>query len=706
MTKPTRLAVLLMDWSGDSQPTSEHVSDPVREGWEAALRHAHVDAELVRVALSQQARESTLERGDAGATFTGATFTDGGADWWQRLVEALALTDEDLVLVSEATSLPSPAALTRMLSTYDAQAGAEPGRGGVLVDARVLPTEVRAMLPESTEDTTDDPAADPTEDPTEDPAAGDAGGTADASEEPDSPDGEDQTEELLELEDEPLPPVGPYLVSGACSLLDVRAFRRLGAAWESSPQDGAGERLEELVEAADVRIVPEPGAAIFRRVRVDSTGHPLRLDAARSTPPVPAPRASGSLHPAHLPATSLSAFLRTLGITVPGTAEPEAAETQRPFLSIITRTQGTRGRCLEDVLTCLAAQTDRDFELLVMCHRAAPAAVEETRQVLAAFPSWLTERTRLVEVERPGRSAPLNDGFELARGRYLVMLDDDDTVLEHWVETFHRAEEQAEGRLLRSVALLQPVRADPSTSEFVPRAVAPIKREWPLHYEMVDHLRANYSPCMTIAFPRGTFHDLSLRFDESLNTTEDWDLIVRSAGVVGVHSAPEITSVYRWWGSGSSREEHDKSEWDDAMHRVLDKFDEVEMLMPPHAFERFRTLIKKAQADATKMNDQAREFATRLHHTNLRLAKVLAERDKVRERAQRLSEKLEKRTGRQEQRLALLRETDLLLAQHPDQRPEGSIVDLTPQELQELLGRLRSQPSGRRGWLPGRRAGA
>ena len=37
----------------------------------------------------------------------------------------------------------------------------------------------------------------------------------------------------------------------------------------------------------------------------------------------------------------------------------------RPFLSIITRTQGRRPHTLTEVLVCLTAQTDTDFELLL-----------------------------------------------------------------------------------------------------------------------------------------------------------------------------------------------------------------------------------------------------------------------------------------------------------------------------------------------------
>ncbi len=65
---------------------------------------------------------------------------------------------------------------------------------------------------------------------------------------------------------------------------------------------------------------------------------------------------------------------------------------------------------------------------------------------------------------------------------------------------------------------------------------------------------ANYTPFMSIAFPRGAVHDLGLRFDETLDTTEDWDFIVRCAAALGVESIREPTCVYRWWvHTGSSR---------------------------------------------------------------------------------------------------------------------------------------------------------
>ena len=78
---------------------------------------------------------------------------------------------------------------------------------------------------------------------------------------------------------------------------------------------------------------------------------------------------------------------------------------------------------------------------------------------------------------------------------------------------------------------------------------------------------------MSVAFPRGAMHGLGMRFDETLDTTEDWDYC-RCAAALGVQSVREITCVYRWWvHTGSSREVHSKTEWDVARLRVQRRFE-------------------------------------------------------------------------------------------------------------------------------------
>ena len=46
----------------------------------------------------------------------------------------------------------------------------------------------------------------------------------------------------------------------------------------------------------------------------------------------------------------------------------------RPFLTVLVRTQGKRIEPLRDALLCLAAQSDQDFEVIVLDHDSEPDA--------------------------------------------------------------------------------------------------------------------------------------------------------------------------------------------------------------------------------------------------------------------------------------------------------------------------------------------
>lgn len=74
---------------------------------------------------------------------------------------------------------------------------------------------------------------------------------------------------------------------------------------------------------------------------------------------------------------------------------------------------------------------------------------------------------------------------------------------------------------------------------------------------------------MAIALPRGVVVDLGERFDEELDTTEDWDILLRAAGVAGVTSSSNATSIYRVWREGEgSRSVHEHERWDAGRDRV------------------------------------------------------------------------------------------------------------------------------------------
>lgn len=263
-----------------------------------------------------------------------------------------------------------------------------------------------------------------------------------------------------------------------------------------------------------------------------------------------------------------------------------------PFLSVVIRTQGKRLHTLREALVSLHGQTDRDIEIIVVGHRLSPPALKAVERVIDDQPTEMRNRSRLLLVNDGGRTRPLNVGFAAANGRYISILDDDDIPFAHWVETFRTLHEQAPGRLLRSSGVRQSVRSVTVQGHIGLRAEGSPKRIYPSSFDLLEHLRANHTPPVTVAFPRGAFHDLGLRFDETLTTTEDWDFIMRVALLVGVQSSPAVTSVYRWWESDeSSRSVHDQEEWDRNFELILNKIDGQPLLLPAGTAKRLRHLL-------------------------------------------------------------------------------------------------------------------
>lgn len=460
--------------------------------------------------------------------------------------------------------------------------------------------------------------------------------------------------------------VAPHLVvlADASALVSPTSLRRLVAAADGgdllstrvlphgTTVDAAGTEVPAphpcvavpVGAPAACRHAASPGAAVDAATAAGSVVR--RLDAAavlvgptdgqRRVPHQPYG------HPASLPSTAAHQLLRAVGVTPPPLPLDQP---QRPFLSVITRTQGTRVQCLEEVLTCLAAQTVRDLEVLVVCHRVDADGRAAVRRVLDDLPAWLRERTRLLDVERPGRSAPLNDALDVASGRYAVVLDDDDAVDVDWAAGLAALEAERPGVVLRSVALAQHVRPvevidDGTARGPAPAEAGPAHRVWPEQFSMVDHLCDNASPPMTFAVPRGVFADLGHRFDESLDTTEDWDFLVRAAGITGVASTTAVTATYRvWTDTEGSRHLHGADEWAHAREAVLAGIDGRVTLLEPGAARGVRELRAALEAQTgetfrfAELNEQAAADLVAVNEAVVALRAALAESEDKRRRA-------------------------------------------------------------------------
>ncbi|WP_167304865.1 methyltransferase domain-containing protein [Agrobacterium fabrum] len=321
-------------------------------------------------------------------------------------------------------------------------------------------------------------------------------------------------------------------------------------------------------------------------------------------------------HPALATGTTLHSLLKTLRENVDDSAvvnqfvslvvagpqvsdhaylEDSVRHSERPFLSIVMRTQGKRPHCLDEALTALAGQEDRDFELLLVGHKLSLEQQISVERAIEDSPEWLRKATRLIRVHDGNRTRPLNRGFEEALGEYIAILDDDDIPMAHWVSTFRTLAEKKPGAMLRAICARQDVDTVTVGGRKGVRAVGgfdPYRAE----FDIVQHLVMNQSPTCALAFPRGAFHELNIRFDESLTTTEDWDFLQRVAIVVGVSSSQEITSIYHWWKltDDSSRTDHNEAEWKSNHLAVYRKIDSLPILLPAGSAQQLRDLYNLA----------------------------------------------------------------------------------------------------------------
>lgn len=265
---------------------------------------------------------------------------------------------------------------------------------------------------------------------------------------------------------------------------------------------------------------------------------------------------------------------------------------ERPFLTVVTRTQGTRIETLRETLLCLSAQTCQDFEVVVVGHDLDVPAQLAVERVIADLHDSIRDRVRMVRVYGGSRATPLNSGFEHANGRYVAVLDDDDLVFGNWVETFESIARHNNGQLLRLVAVAQDWdKVSTANSETSSRAVGGMRAIYAEDFDMVAHIVENRSPLHSLAFPRSVFNDMKVRFDDNLTTAEDWDFIMRVVPMTGVATSKVVGCIYRLWtNSANSFTTHHELEWRANYFYTLRKLNKRPLLMPVGSVSRLREM--------------------------------------------------------------------------------------------------------------------
>ena len=258
-----------------------------------------------------------------------------------------------------------------------------------------------------------------------------------------------------------------------------------------------------------------------------------------------------------------------------------------PFLSVVIRTVGNRPGLLAETLLSLTGQSDGDFEVVLIGHNLTDAGRESLRRTVADLPDETRGKIRRIEAHGGTRATPLNVAFEAARGDYIAVLDDDDFAFDHWVEVFHELSRKHPGKLLHAWSVSQSwEKLTRGECIGAPRAIDAPSTLFCENFSLLNELKRNRCPFCSIAFPAYLFRAWGLRFDESLTTTEDWDFIMRCAFLVGVADEQTPTTLYRIWRNvENSSTLHDSGEWEKNYRKIISRFRETPILMPPGALD-------------------------------------------------------------------------------------------------------------------------
>lgn len=252
-------------------------------------------------------------------------------------------------------------------------------------------------------------------------------------------------------------------------------------------------------------------------------------------------------------------------------------ESDAPFLSVLMRTQGKRKEPLMEALLSLEAQSDDDFEVILVIHRAAEEDKKTTLALLDSLSPFMKKRVRHAVLDEGTRSAPLNKALSMAKGRYVAMLDDDDVVFEDWIEVFHTAAKEKDGMAIRCYGMTQywSVFENAEGRRILQSASAPQPaycQPFDLHKQFSD----NYTPISCVAIPRACYSVFGIAFDERLTTAEDWDFLMRAILLCGVHDTKKITFLYRLWKNAeTSHTLHRESEWLSNRKYIMEKLDRI-----------------------------------------------------------------------------------------------------------------------------------
>lgn len=201
------------------------------------------------------------------------------------------------------------------------------------------------------------------------------------------------------------------------------------------------------------------------------------------------------------------------------------------FITVVVRTYN-REKLLYTCLNSLNNQCFKDFEVVLVNDGG-----RDVSDVIKYFKGKLVI-TYINHGTNLGRAASLNSAMSVARGRYLTFLDDDDIYYPDHLNVLSEAVQNNGIKVAytacKRILCLQ------KNGKIVPQKEDRIFKEFDRKYLMV----VNYIPILTVIIDISLLRETGA-FDESMDTNEDWDMLIRLSNRYSFKCIDEVTAEYR-----------------------------------------------------------------------------------------------------------------------------------------------------------------
>ena len=220
-----------------------------------------------------------------------------------------------------------------------------------------------------------------------------------------------------------------------------------------------------------------------------------------------------------------------------------------PLVSVIIPTCNGRARFVDQALASVAAQTFRDFELIIVDDASTDGTLKSIQammpQIMAASPD-----TPIIYVQRAingGPSAARNDGAKRANGKFLAFLDQDDL----WAPTFLEETSQRLQTMGEDTAALYVdgycINANKDTMSYLKSRETKIQYKY--HSITLPLSNGHMAPIQGSLLRKEAFEAIK-GFDEHLRILEDSDFVIRLTQRYRVASIAKPLYSLRRYGRG------------------------------------------------------------------------------------------------------------------------------------------------------------